>query len=98
MTRVAFYGRKGSFSEEGALLCFPETNIQFVPCGKSIDEVFSKVNNGEVDYGVVPVENSSAGIVNETYDLLLEEKAFVVREAVLPIRQHLLANKGVKTR
>ena len=96
MDRVAYYGKKGSFSEEGALLCFKGKNASFIPCGKSIDEVFSKVVRGEADYGVVPAENSNAGIVNRTYDLLLEEKVNVVGEEILRIRQFLLANKGVK--
>ncbi|MDI6810272.1 MAG: prephenate dehydratase domain-containing protein [archaeon] len=92
---IGYYGNPGSFSEEGAFECFTEQNVHFVPCGKSIEAVFSKVVIGEVDYGIVPVENSNHGIINETYDLLLQEKVYIVRETISRIQQSLLANKGV---
>jgi len=96
MLKVAYYGEPGSFSEEGALKCFEHERVQkFVPCGKMMKRVFEKVISGEVDLGVVPVENSNAGIVNTTYDLLREEKVYVVKETILKIKQYLLANEGV---
>lgn len=98
---VGFYGEKGSFSEEGALACIGNFSLaknhekNLIPCGKDIAAVFSKVVNKEVDLGVVPVENSSSGIINATYDLLLNEKIYVVGEGINRIEQHLIANKGV---
>ena len=101
---IGFYGERGSFSEEGALSCIDnfsfaknnETNL--IPCGKlegGIEGVFSKVVSKELDFGVVPVENSRSGIINKTYDLLLEKKIHIVGEGINRIEQHLMVNKGV---
>lgn len=67
--RVAFQGEPGAFSEEAALLHFPEA--QTSP-RRTLREVFQAVADGTCEAGVVPVENSEAGSINETYDLLLE--------------------------
>lgn len=98
---IGFYGEQGSFSEEGALSCIGNFSLvkdhkaNLVPCGKNISEVFKKVVNKEIDFGVVPVENSRHGIIDATYDLLWEEKIQVVGEAINRIEQHLLVNKDV---
>ncbi len=67
--RVAFQGEAGAFSEEAALLHFP--GAQTTP-RRTLREVFQSVAEGACEAGVVPVENSEAGSINETYDLLLE--------------------------
>lgn len=98
---IGFYGERGSFSEEGALSCIgnfglaKNNEINLIPCGKVIEDIFSKVVNKELDFGVVPVENSTSGIINVTYDLLLDEKIYVVGEGINRIEQHLMVNKGV---
>ena len=98
---IGFYGERGSFSEEGALCCIgnfslaKNNEINLIPCGKGIEDVFSKVVNKELDFGVVPVENSTSGIINVTYDLLLNEKIYVVGEGINRIGQHLMVNKDV---
>ncbi|GAB6265968.1 MAG: hypothetical protein STSR0001_14140 [Methanothrix sp.] len=100
---IGFYGSKGSFSEEGALTCInnfsrlsaEKPNINLISCGKDVMAVFSKVEQGEADFGVVPIENSSAGIITNTIDLLLREKIYVVGEGINRIEQHLISNKGV---
>ena len=95
MVIVAFYGRKGSFSEEGALKFAKNLRgVRYLECGKSIEEVFLAVNEGKADYGVVPVENSNHGIITKVYDLLLKRKGYIVGEVVLPIIQCLLAKTG----
>ena len=94
--KVAYYGEQGSFSEEGALSCFRDADADFSPCGKKIGKVFETVVTNKADYGVVPVENSNTGIIYETYDLLLKEKIFVVKEYINKIDQYLLANNDVK--
>lgn len=99
---IGFYGSEGAFSEEGALSCIKNFSLSknnemnLISCGKEIEEVFLKVLNKEVDFGVVPVENSRAGIINKTYDLLLGEKIYVVGEGINKIEQHLIVNPGVK--
>ena len=66
--RVAYQGEAGAYSERAVLALFPDADP--MPC-ETIRLVFSRVTSGEADFGVVPVENSQAGSVNESYDLLL---------------------------
>jgi chorismate mutase/prephenate dehydratase len=56
----------------------------------SIEEVFQRVQDGEVEFGVVPVENSTEGAVNNTQDCLLSTPLHIVGETVLPIQHNLL--------
>ena len=85
---VAFLGPLGTFSEEAA-------NKQFgglskpVQCA-SIDEVFQTVESGTVDYGVVPVENSTEGGIGRTLDLLLQTSLHICGEIELPVHHNLL--------
>jgi chorismate mutase/prephenate dehydratase len=85
---VAFLGPLGTFSEEAA-------NKQFgglskpVQCA-SIDEVFQTVESGAVDYGVVPVENSTEGGIGRTLDLLLQTSLNICGEVELPVHHNLL--------
>jgi prephenate dehydratase len=67
--RVAFQGERGAFSEEAAFQHFGAADV--LP-RRTLREVFEAVAGGEADAGVVPVENSEAGSINETYDLLLQ--------------------------
>jgi len=94
--KVAFYGAIGSFSHVGAKKCFINESLEFIPCGKMFERVFEKVVGKKVEFGVVPVENNSHGIIDEVYDLLLEEKIYVVKESISRIEHYLLANRGAK--
>lgn len=89
--RVAFQGEKGSFSEDAVMKFF--ANVIPLPF-RNFSAVFGAVSKGEVDYGVVPVENSQAGTINETYDLLLEYDLNIVGELYLRVRHCLLALPG----
>lgn len=71
-----------------------EPGARPVPC-RTLAEVFSRVQAGEADAGVVPVENSLAGSVGETYDLLLTHELVVTGEVVLPVSHYLMALPGV---
>lgn len=71
-----------------------EPEARLVPC-RTLAEAFSRVETGEADAGVVPVENSLAGTVGETYDLLLTHKLVVTGEKVTPISHYLMALPGV---
>jgi chorismate mutase / prephenate dehydratase len=86
--RVAYLGPKGTFSEQAALQFFG-SSIEHVPCA-SIDEVFRSAASGSADFGVVPVENSTEGVVSRSLDLLLGSPLHIVAETSLLVRHHLL--------
>jgi chorismate mutase/prephenate dehydratase len=89
---AAYLGPAGTYSEEAMFAHFGH-GIDGVPC-PSIDRVFHAVERGEVDYGIVPIENSTEGMVSCTLDLLLASSATIGAEAILPIRHHLLTVSG----
>ncbi|MFM2112553.1 MAG: hypothetical protein RLZZ271_1213 [Pseudomonadota bacterium] len=86
--RVAYLGPKGTFSEQAALQFFG-SSIEHVVCS-SIDEVFRSAAAGSADFGVVPVENSTEGVVSRSLDLLLGSPLHIVAETSLLVRHHLL--------
>ena len=88
---VAYLGPNGTFSEEAALKRFGSA-ISEVACD-SIDDVFRIVESDEVNYGVVPVENSSEGAVGRTMDLLLQTPLTICGEIQLPVHQFLMAQQ-----
>ncbi len=92
-TRVAYQGDPGAFSEEAARVLFPE--VEAVP-HRTLHEVFDAVTSGRARYGVVPVENSQAGSINEAYDLLAACGAWIVGEAVVRVAHALLALPGTR--
>lgn len=90
--RVAFQGELGAFGEEAVVRHFgPEAEP--VPCPQFMD-VFAAVARGQVDFGVVPVENSIAGTVNEVYDLFRRFDLYVCGETVVPVELCLLGLPG----
>src|SRR3954469_6773696 len=91
-TRVAYLGPAGTFSEEAALGFFGSSIVR-VPCA-SIDEVFSATSSGAADFGVVPVENSTEGVVARSLDLFLHTPLFIIGETSLFIRQNLLRREN----
>jgi prephenate dehydratase len=91
-TRVAYQGEPGAYSEEAAGEAFPEATLLALP---SIRRVFEAVEIGHSDYGLVPIDNSQAGSINETYDLFLRHGLHLVGEKVLPVNHCLLGLPGV---
>ncbi|HMM87172.1 prephenate dehydratase [Azohydromonas sp.] len=87
-TRVAYLGPAGTFSEQAALGYFG-SSIERVPC-ESIDEVFRATTAGAADFGVVPVENSTEGVVARSLDLFLTTPLFIIGETSLNVRHNLL--------
>ena len=87
-TRVAYLGPAGTFSEQAALGFFG-SSIVHVPC-ISIDEVFRGTAGGAADFGVVPVENSTEGVVARSLDLFLATPLGIVGETSLLVRHNLL--------
>ena len=86
-TRVAYLGPAGTFSELAALGYFGSSILR-VPCA-SIDEVFRSTSAGAADFGVVPVENSTEGVVARSLDLFLHTPLFIVGETSLLVRHNL---------
>ncbi|MEY2619114.1 MAG: prephenate dehydratase [Pseudomonadota bacterium] len=86
--RVAYLGPAGTFSEQAAVSFFG-ASIEHVPC-TSFDEVFHAAAAGTADFGVVPVENSTEGVVTRSLDLLLQSPLHIVGEISLLVRHHLL--------
>lgn len=88
--RVAFQGEPGAYSEMATMQYFRSSKL--VPM-KSLQEVFDALRHGDVDFGVVPIENSIEGSVNETYDLLLDTDSVVSGEIYQRVRHCLIVNK-----
>ena len=89
--RVAFQGEPGAYSEEAAIRLCGE--VDTVPC-QLLADVFEAVAAGRADRGVVPVENSQAGTIHETYDLLLAHQLVIVAECDLWVSHCLMALPG----
>ena len=87
-TRVAYLGPAGTFSELAALGYFGSSLVR-VPCS-SFDEVFHVTTSGAADFGVVPVENSTEGVVARSLDLFLHTPLFIIGETSLYVRHNLL--------
>jgi prephenate dehydratase len=92
MTRIAFQGEPGAYSEE-AIHQFFGTEVDTQPC-PSFEGIFEAVESRVADYGVLPVENSTAGSINRAYDLLLDHDLRVWGEMFLRVRHALLAPPG----
>ena len=92
--KVAFQGIRGAYSEMAVHEHFGKA-VDTVGCD-AFDDVYDRVESGEVTYGFIPVENTIAGTVVENYDLLFANDIFVIAEVYLPIRHTLLAKKGAR--
>ncbi len=89
---VAFLGPEGTFSHLAAIAKFG-TSSKAAPV-ESIAEVFAQVERNNSDYGVVPVENSWAGVVPETLDTFMNSNLRVVSEVYQPIQHNLLSQSA----
>ena len=87
---VACQGVQGAFSALAAERLFPISEISYF---KNFDGVFNAVEKGFCEFGVLPIENSTAGSVLAVYDLMIKHKFYIVKSIKLPV-QHCIA--GVK--
>ncbi len=94
--KVAFQGERGAYSEEAIIGHFGE-GVEPIP-KPSLRDVFRSVEMGEVEYGLVPAENTLEGSITQTYDLLLESELKIRGETILRIVHCLMANPGVSLR
>lgn len=93
--RVAYLGPEGTFTQAAALKHFGHSCVS-VPMS-AIDEVFREVAAGAVNYGVVPVENSTEGVVNHTLDNFMDSSVHICGEVELRIHHHLLVSDVTRT-
>ncbi len=92
--RVVFQGAEGAYSQAAMLQYFGEQVNSFHV--DSFREAMSAIDDGSADFAVLPIENSTAGIVNEIYDLLQEYENYIVAEQIIRIEHCLLGVPGAK--
>ena len=90
---IAFLGPEGTFTQAAALKHFGHS-VHTVPMA-AIDEVFREVESGSARYGVVPVENSTEGVINHTLDMFLQSSLTICGEVDLRIHHHLLVKASL---
>jgi len=93
-TKVAFFGEIGSYTEQAMLEHF-EGEVQGIS-KNTFKEVMQCVKDGDVDFGVLPIENSSTGTITDIFDLLAEYDNFIVGEHVVKIEHYLWGIQGAK--
>ena len=91
--KVACQGVEGAYSQLATERLFKAPNIVFYP---TWDRVFDAIDSGECRYGVLPIENSTAGSVKQVYDLMISHKFRIVRTVRIKIDHNLLAKPGVE--
>ncbi len=90
--RVACQGVEGAYSQKACDKIFSLADIMYV---NTFENVFQAVDSGLCEYGIVPLENSTAGSVNQTYDLLAKHDFYIVRSLRMQINHVLLTKKGI---
>ncbi len=92
---IAFLGPKATFTHQAAIRRFGNS-LEYA-AQKTIADVFLEVGKGRADYGVVPVENSTEGVVSNTLDMFVDSNLKIVAQIVMPI-QHCLVSRSAKSR
>ncbi|HJJ82087.1 MAG TPA: hypothetical protein O0X91_00200, partial [Methanocorpusculum sp.] len=87
--RVGFQGTEGSFGEQAAREYFKDSFSELRKY-HGFDDLLEAVANSEIDYGVLPIENSTAGDVLEVSDLIVRYNLYIVGEHTIRIRHNLL--------
>jgi chorismate mutase/prephenate dehydratase len=92
--QVAYLGPEGTFTQAAAIKHFGHAVI--TESQSTIPAVFAQVGNGDANYGVVPVENSTEGMVTHTLDSFMDSALKICGEVELPIHLHLLVGADTK--
>jgi len=92
--RIAFQGERGAFSEEAAVKLLGE-DIRLVP-RPTFEALYSSIQDGAADFILAPIENSLAGSVHRSYDLLIASGLHIHAEVVIPIVHNLIGVPGAK--
>ncbi len=90
---IACQGVRGAYSGIAGETLFPQADIRFY---RQFEEVFEAVDKGEAIYGIIPVENSTAGSVHESYDLIMKYRFFMVGAYDLKIEHCLCAKENTR--
>ncbi|MGN0620483.1 MAG: chorismate mutase [Porcipelethomonas sp.] len=90
--RIACQGVSGSNSEAAARMMFSNNSITFYP---GFEDVFRAVTNGEVKFGILPINNSTAGSITQNYDLMRKYSVFIAKTIKLEITHCLAAKPGL---
>lgn len=95
--RVAYLGSKGSYSHLATMEYFNRKNIDVIELNcDGFRDITTTVESGHADYGMLPIENTSSGSINEVYDLLQHTTLSIVGEITLPIEHCLLATSDIR--
>ncbi|MBG2875819.1 bifunctional chorismate mutase/prephenate dehydratase [Proteus alimentorum] len=96
--RIAYLGPKGSYSHIAARQYAARHFDTFVDCTcQKFDDIFTLVDTGQADYGLLPIENTSSGAINDVYDLLQTTSISIVGEIRIPINHALLTSVDSST-
>ncbi len=87
---IAYFGPEATFTHQAAIRKFG-SSLNY-SAQKTIPDVFTEVGKGRADYGVVPIENSTEGVVTHTLDMFVDSELKIVAQIILPIQQCLIAN------
>lgn len=90
--KIGYFGVSGSFTEEAMLKYFGK--VKDPKAYDEFEDVFMAVKNDEIDYGVVPIENSSTGAISQVYDLLYKYEFYIVGEQCIRAEQNIVGVKG----
>ncbi|QXO17913.1 MULTISPECIES: prephenate dehydratase [Vibrio] len=97
LARVAFLGSKGSYSHLATREYFSRKNTELIELNcEQFKEITTTVESGHADYGVLPIENTSSGSINEVYDLLQHTTLYIVGEITQPIEHCLVATQDIR--
>lgn len=92
--KVIYLGPEATFTHRAALEKFG-SSVALLPA-KSITEVFIEVAKGRTNYGVVPIENSTEGVVNHTLDMFIDSELQIYAEISLEVSHHLLSREKIE--
>lgn len=92
--RVLYQGEPGAYAEEAAVDFFGEDCQRSHVAGW--EDIFAALRDGRADYGVLPIENSSTGSINQVYDLLAKYGGYIVGEQTVRVNHCLMAPKGAQ--
>ena len=88
--KIAYLGPEATFTHQAAIRRFG-SSLRYAP-QKTITDVFAEVSKNRADYGVVPIENSTEGVVTHTLDMFVDSDLKIVAQIVLPVQHCLLSN------
>jgi len=91
--KVAYLGPRATFTHMACMQKFG-SSAQYVPV-QSIKEVFSEVERGRANFGVVPIENTTEGVVNHTLDMFIDSNLLIYGEVLQEVSHHLLSKSGL---